>query len=97
MNFRWAKSVPTFLSLARDQLTLLESSWPEFFVLGAAQFNLPIHLGAKFLGGAVGTTTTSSSNNKSNSSDDDDDAETSSSLSPLQQLNLPLQLSSWSR
>jgi len=50
MNVRWAKTVPAFVSLPlRDQLTLLEESWREFFVLGAAQFNLPIELGAKLI------------------------------------------------
>ena len=46
MNVRWAKSVPAFTSLpARDQVILLEESWRELFVLGAAQFTLPIEAG----------------------------------------------------
>ncbi|XP_068082025.1 nuclear receptor subfamily 2 group E member 1 [Anabrus simplex] len=45
MNVKWAKSVPAFTSLNfRDQLLLLEESWRELFVLGAAQFMLPIEL-----------------------------------------------------
>ena len=51
MNVRWAKTVPAFVSLPfRDQLSLLEESWREFFVLGAAQFNLPLEMGPKLLG-----------------------------------------------
>lgn len=50
MNVKWAKTVPAFGSLPlRDQLLLLEESWREFFVLGAAQFNLPLELGPKLL------------------------------------------------
>ena len=46
MNVRWAKSVPAFTALpARDQIVLLEESWRELFVLGAAQFMLPIEAG----------------------------------------------------
>lgn len=46
MNVRWAKSVPAFTSLpSRDQVILLEESWRELFVLGAAQFSLPIEAG----------------------------------------------------
>ena len=51
MNVKWAKSVPAFGSLPlKDQLTLLEESWRELFVLGASQFNLPLELGPKLLG-----------------------------------------------
>lgn len=50
MNVKWAKTVPAFVSLPmRDQLLLLEESWREFFVLGAAQFNLPLEMGPKLL------------------------------------------------
>lgn len=50
MNVKWAKTVPAFVSLPmRDQLLLLEESWREFFVLGAAQFNFPLELGPKLL------------------------------------------------
>ncbi|XP_046654385.1 nuclear receptor subfamily 2 group E member 1-like [Daphnia pulicaria] len=46
MNVRWAKSVPAFTTLpSRDQIILLEESWRELFVLGAAQFTLPIEAG----------------------------------------------------
>ncbi len=46
MNVRWAKSVPSFTALpGRDQVILLEESWRELFVLGAAQFMLPIEAG----------------------------------------------------
>ena len=46
MNVRWAKSVPAFTALpGRDQIVLLEESWRELFVLGAAQFMLPIEAG----------------------------------------------------
>lgn len=42
MNVQWAKSLNTFTSLPFcDQLLLLEESWRELFVLGAAQF-LPL-------------------------------------------------------
>lgn len=42
MNVQWTKSMNTFTSLPFcDQLLLLEESWRELFVLGAAQF-LPI-------------------------------------------------------
>ncbi|XP_071439034.1 nuclear receptor subfamily 2 group E member 1-like [Hetaerina americana] len=43
MNVKWAKSVASFRYLPlRDQLLLLEESWRELFVLGAAQFSLPL-------------------------------------------------------
>lgn len=46
MNVQWTKSVPSFTRLNyKDQLLLLEESWRELFVLGAAQFNLPLPLG----------------------------------------------------
>lgn len=45
MNVKWAKNVPAFTSLSlSDQLLLLEESWRELFVLGAAQFLLPLEL-----------------------------------------------------
>lgn len=50
MNVQWAKSVPAFTALHyRDQLLLLEESWRELFVLGAAQFLLPLELSARGL------------------------------------------------
>jgi len=43
MSVKWAKCVPAFLSLPiRDQVLLLEEGWRELFVLGAAQFQMPI-------------------------------------------------------
>ena len=43
MSVKWAKNVPAFISLPfRDQATLLEEGWRELFVLGAAQFQMPI-------------------------------------------------------
>ena len=43
MSVKWAKNVPAFISLPfRDQVTLLEEGWRELFVLGAAQFQMPI-------------------------------------------------------
>nr|CAI5846732.1 unnamed protein product [Callosobruchus analis] len=42
MNVQWTKSISHFTSLPlQDQLLLLEESWRELFILGAAQF-LPI-------------------------------------------------------
>ena len=47
MSVKWAKNVPAFLSLPfRDQLILLEESWRELFVLGAAQFCIPLEASA---------------------------------------------------
>lgn len=46
MSVKWAKTVPAFNSLPfRDQVILLEESWRELFVLGAAQFQVPIDVG----------------------------------------------------
>ncbi len=43
MSVKWAKNVPAFVGLPfRDQVTLLEEGWRELFVLGAAQFQMPI-------------------------------------------------------
>lgn len=45
MNVKWAKNVPSFTNLPlSDQLILLEESWRELFILGAAQFMLPLEL-----------------------------------------------------
>ncbi|VEN45297.1 unnamed protein product [Callosobruchus maculatus] len=42
MNVQWTKSISHFTSmLLQDQLVLLEESWRELFILGAAQF-LPV-------------------------------------------------------
>ncbi|XP_066942770.1 nuclear receptor subfamily 2 group E member 1 [Macrobrachium rosenbergii] len=47
MNVRWAKHLPAYAALPyRDQLTLLEWGWRELFVLSAAQFLLPVEVGA---------------------------------------------------
>jgi len=60
MNVRWAKSVPAFTALpSRDQIILLEESWRELFVLGAAQFTLPIEAGTLMT--ALGLSTNGSS------------------------------------
>lgn len=43
MSIKWTKNVPAFLGLPyRDQVVLLEESWRELFVLGAAQFQMPL-------------------------------------------------------
>ncbi|KAG7313168.1 hypothetical protein JYU34_000261 [Plutella xylostella] len=43
MNVKWAKSVPAFMSLSLpDRLLLLEESWRDLFVIGAAQFLYPM-------------------------------------------------------
>lgn len=43
MSIKWAKSLPAFVGLpTTDQLALIRASWAELFVLGAAQFRLPI-------------------------------------------------------
>nr|XP_018897069.1 PREDICTED: nuclear receptor subfamily 2 group E member 1 [Bemisia tabaci] len=45
MNVKWAKNVPAFTSLSiKDQMLLIEESWGELFVLGAAQFLPPMEL-----------------------------------------------------
>ena len=47
MNVRWAQNVPAFVTLPyRDQMTLLEETWRELFVLSAGQFALPVELAA---------------------------------------------------
>ncbi|KAL5010457.1 hypothetical protein ScPMuIL_012762 [Solemya velum] len=46
MSVKWIKNVPAFVRLPlRDQLLLLEESWRELFVLGAAQFQLSLEVG----------------------------------------------------
>ncbi|XP_041107452.1 nuclear receptor subfamily 2 group E member 1 [Polyodon spathula] len=43
MSIKWAKSVPAFSTLPlQDQLILLEEAWRELFVLGIAQWAIPI-------------------------------------------------------
>uniref|UniRef100_T1IXR5 Nuclear receptor subfamily 2 group E member 1 n=1 Tax=Strigamia maritima TaxID=126957 RepID=T1IXR5_STRMM len=45
MNVKWAKNVPAFTGLPfRDQLLLLEEGWRDLFVLGAAQFFMPMEI-----------------------------------------------------
>ncbi|XP_054267107.1 nuclear receptor subfamily 2 group E member 1-like [Macrosteles quadrilineatus] len=45
MTVTWIKSVPAFTYLAlKDQLLLLEESWRELFVLGAAEYFPPLNL-----------------------------------------------------
>ncbi|CAL1539291.1 unnamed protein product [Lymnaea stagnalis] len=46
MSVKWTKTVPAFVTLPfRDQVLLLEESWRELFVLGAAQFQIPLEAG----------------------------------------------------
>ncbi|XP_039093340.1 nuclear receptor subfamily 2 group E member 1 [Hyaena hyaena] len=43
MSIKWAKSVPAFSTLSlQDQLMLLEDAWRELFVLGIAQWAIPV-------------------------------------------------------
>ncbi|XP_029486748.2 nuclear receptor subfamily 2 group E member 1-like [Oncorhynchus nerka] len=43
MSIKWAKSVPAFSTLPLpDQLILLEEAWRELFVLGIAQWAIPV-------------------------------------------------------
>ncbi|KAG2467644.1 NR2E1 protein, partial [Polypterus senegalus] len=43
MSIKWAKSVPAFSTLPlQDQLILLEDAWRELFVLGIAQWAIPV-------------------------------------------------------
>lgn len=45
MNVKWTKSIPAFATLClSDILILLEQSWKDLFVLGAAQFLYPFDL-----------------------------------------------------
>ncbi|RNA03598.1 Nuclear receptor subfamily 2 group E member, partial [Brachionus plicatilis] len=46
MCVRWAKSIPSLVNLdMSDQLSLLEESWRDIFILSAAQYQLPIDMG----------------------------------------------------
>ncbi|GAB1607775.1 photoreceptor-specific nuclear receptor-like [Argonauta hians] len=50
MSVKWVKSIPAFLSLpSLDQFLLLEEGWRELFVLGAAQFQMPLDPGPLLL------------------------------------------------
>ncbi|KAH3792820.1 hypothetical protein DPMN_146319 [Dreissena polymorpha] len=45
MSVKWARNIPSFLSLPfRDQAILLEESWSELFILSAAQWALPLDI-----------------------------------------------------
>ncbi|XP_071821715.1 nuclear receptor subfamily 2 group E member 1-like isoform X2 [Apostichopus japonicus] len=54
MTVKWARGLPAFLSLPfRDQAILLEEGWCDLFVLGAAQWALPVENGCISLQKAV--------------------------------------------
>jgi len=43
MSVKWVKNLPAFVALPfDDQALLIEDAWTELFVLGAAQFQLPL-------------------------------------------------------
>jgi len=43
MSVKWVKNLPAFVVLPfDDQALLIEEAWTELFVLGAAQFQLPL-------------------------------------------------------
>ena len=45
LSVKWVRSIPAFLSIPfSDQVALLEEGWRELFVLGAAQFQMPIDI-----------------------------------------------------
>ncbi|XP_031565264.1 nuclear receptor subfamily 2 group E member 1-like [Actinia tenebrosa] len=45
MSVKWARNIPSFISLPfRDQVTLLEESWRELFLLGASQWSMPLEI-----------------------------------------------------
>ena len=45
MSVKWARNIPSFLSLPfRDQAILLEESWTELFILTASQWSFPIDI-----------------------------------------------------
>jgi len=48
MTIKWAKNVPAFVRLPfSDQVALLENGWTELFLLGAAQFHVPLEAAAR--------------------------------------------------
>ncbi|XP_050390272.1 nuclear receptor subfamily 2 group E member 1 [Patella vulgata] len=56
MSVKWAKTVPAFLSLPfRDQVILVEEAWRELFVLGAAQFQIPLEAGPLLTAAGIST------------------------------------------
>jgi Ligand-binding domain of nuclear hormone receptor len=70
MSIKWAKNLPAFVSLPfNDQTTLINDAWSELFILGAAQFQLP--LDAESLAAHA-----SSNTNRTTCDDDDNDLET---------------------
>ncbi|KAH3892762.1 hypothetical protein DPMN_016890 [Dreissena polymorpha] len=48
MSIKWTKNVPRLpkASPSGTKSTLLEDAWRELFVLGAAQFQMPLDAGA---------------------------------------------------
>ncbi|KAF9791487.1 hypothetical protein SFRURICE_010961 [Spodoptera frugiperda] len=45
MNVKWSRNIPAFVNLSmEDRLALLENSWKNLFILGAAQFLHPMDL-----------------------------------------------------
>ncbi|XP_022832214.1 nuclear receptor subfamily 2 group E member 1 [Spodoptera litura] len=45
MNVKWSRNIPAFVNLSmEDRLALLENSWKNLFILGAAQFLYPMDL-----------------------------------------------------
>ena len=47
MSVKWVKNLPAFVALPfGDQALLIEDAWTELFVLGAAQFQLPLDASA---------------------------------------------------
>ena len=49
MSVKWAKSVPSFMSLPlSDQTVLLEESWAQLFLLNISQWSIQIDEG-KFI------------------------------------------------
>lgn len=56
MSVKWVKSIPAFFSLpSLDQFLLLEEGWRELFVLGAAQFQMPLEPGPLLVSAGIVT------------------------------------------
>ena len=50
MSVKWAKSVPSFLSLPlTDQTLLLEESWAQLFLLNISQWSIEIDEGNNYI------------------------------------------------
>ena len=48
MGVKWAKSVPSFLSIPlSDQTILLEESWAQIFLLSVSQWSIQVDAGIK--------------------------------------------------